>query len=325
MSELLSSEPTSDARLGSPSSERVVCVIARDVLPLERRETGFSQAFLTAVWKGRWLVLVSVLAFGLLFTAYALFATQWFLAQAVLTPSSPQNPQGLAGQLEGFGALAGLAGLNVGLRNTDEPIAVLKSRDFAQQFIEEQGLLHVLLWEGWDAQAGHWRETDPQRQPDIRDAVSYFDKNVLQVQEDRKTRLVTVGIRWTNPTVAALWANAIVDHLNQQMRARALTESEANIAYLQKGLTTNANQVAVQQAIARLLETELQKVMIARGVQGFSFRIVDHAAVPRFRDWPKRTIIVAIGILFGGFLGLFAVFVREAITAKPADRLSDGR
>jgi len=277
------------------------------------------------MWKGRWLVLVSVLALGLLSTAYALFATQWFLAQTVLTPSSPQNPQGLAGQIEGFGALADLAGLNVKGRNTDEPIAVLKSRDFARQFIEEQGLLHVLLWERWDAQAGHWKETDPQRQPDIRDAVGYLDKNVLQVQEDKKTGLVTVGIRWTNPTVAALWANTIVDRLNQQMRTRALAEGEANIAYLQKELTTNVSQVPMQQAIARLLEAELQKVMIARGNHEYSFRIVDHAAVPKYRDWPKRTIIVAIGILFGGFLGMFAVFVRQAITAKPADRLSDGR
>lgn len=320
MSELLSSEPTSDARPGSGSGERVVCVIARDVLSLERRETGFSEAFLTAIWRGRWLILAAVLVFGLLATAYALFAPQWFLAQTVLTPVSPKSPQGLANRIEGYGMLAELAGLNVGERNTGEPIAVLKSRDFARQFIEEQGLLHVLLWDKWDAQAGHWKEMDPQRQPDIRDAVRYFDENVLQVQEDKRTGLVTVGIRWMSPTVAASWANTIVDRLNEQMRVRALSEGESNIAYLQKELAS-ASQVPVQQAIARLLETELQKVMIAKGDKEFSFRVVDHAAVPKLRDSPKRKIVVAMGILFGAFVGIFAVFVRQAITAKPADRL----
>ena len=324
MNELLSSEPTSDAGSASAPGERIVCVIARDVLSLERRETGFSETFLTALWRGRWLVMVSVLVFGLLSTAYALFTTQWFLAQTVLTPASPKSAQGLGGQIEGFGLLAELAGFNAQGRNSGEPIAVLKSRDFARQFIEEQGLLHVLLWDKWDAQAGHWKEMDPQRQPDIRDAVRNFDENVLQVQEDKRTGLVTVGIRRMSPTVAAAWANTIVDRLNEQMRARALSEGDANIAYLQKELT-NASQVPVQQALARLLETELQKVMIARGDKEFSFRVVDHAAVPKLRDSPKRKIVVAIGILFGTFVGIFAVFVRQAIMAKPADHLSEGR
>lgn len=324
MNELLSSGPTSAARPGSPSSERVVCIIAKDVLSLERRETGFNEAFLMAVWRGRWLIFAAVLMFGLLSAGYALLATQWFLAQTVVTPASPRNPQGLAGQIEGFGMLAELAGLNVEGRNTGEPIAVLKSGDFARQFIEEQGLLHVLLSDEWDAPAGRWKETDPKRQPDIRDAVRYFDKNVLQVQEDKKTGLVTVGIRWKNPAVAALWANTLVDRLNEQMRARALAEGAANIAYLQKELTS-ASQLPVQQAVARLLESELQKDMIARGNKEFSFRVVDHAAVPKLRDWPKRTIILVIGLLFGGFFGLFAVFIHRSILARPADRQPDGR
>lgn len=323
MSESLSSEPTAEAP-GSLPEGRLVCVIARDVLSLERRETGFGEAFLRSMWRGRWLVLAAVLVFGLLSTAYALSATQWFLAQAVLTPTSPKNPPGLTGQIEAFGMLAELAGVNAAGRNTSEPIAVLKSRDFARQFIEEKELLHVLLWDKWDARAGHWKQMDPQHQPDVRDAVRYFDENVLQVQEDKRTGLVTVGIRWTSATVAASWANTIVDRLNEQMRARALLEGEANIAYLQKELT-EASQFPVQQAIARLLETELQKVMIARGYKEFSFRVVDHATVPKFRDSPKRTIIVAIGLLFGSFVGMLAVFVRQAVMTKPADGLPEGR
>jgi uncharacterized protein involved in exopolysaccharide biosynthesis len=117
--------------------------------------------------------------------------------------------------------------------------------------------------------------------------------------------------------LAALWANTLVDRLNQQMRTRALDEGEANVAYLQKAMTAAA-EVPVQQAIGRLLESELQKVMVARGSKEFSFRVVDHAAVPKIRDWPKRKIIVAIGLIAGFLAGLFAVLVREAFAARRA-------
>ena len=70
----------------------------------------------------------------------------------------------------------------------------------------------------------------------------------------------------------------------------------------------------MQGAISRLLETELQRVMIARGDSQFSFRIVDPAEVPKYRSWPKRSVILAIAILAGGLAGVGAVFVRLAWT-----------
>ena len=319
MNDLSSKSHTGDDTRASASGERVVCVIAKDVLSLERQATGFNEELLSVLRRGRWWMLGFILGCGLLAVAYSLLATEWYLAEAVLAPAVARNEQGLAAQLGSVGLLAAVAGLNLEGTNTSEPIAVLKSREFARQFIEQQGLLHVLLWNAWDAKAGRWKELDPKRQPDIRDAIRIFDKSVLQVQEDKKTGLVTVGIQWMSATVAASWANTIVDQLNEQMRLRALAEGEANIAYLQNELTTT-NIVPVQQAIARLLESQLQRVMVARGRKEFAFRVVDPAAVPKWRSWPKRTAVVALGLLAGGLVGLFAVFVRELLGRKPTDR-----
>jgi uncharacterized protein involved in exopolysaccharide biosynthesis len=310
-------EPIPDAGV---SGERVICVVARDVLSLERREAHVD-GLIATLWKGRWLILACVLGFGLLSTAYALVATKWYVADVVLTPAPATTQRGLAGALGGLGAslgglggglgaLAGMAGISLGATNTAEPIGVLKSRDFARQFIEEQGLLHVLLYDKWDARTGRWKETDPT--PDVRDAIRYFEKHVLTVQEDKKTSLVTVSVEWKDPVAAAYWANTIVDRLNVQMRSRALEEAQANVDYLQKELVTTTNVVAIQQAISRLLETEMQKLMVARGNKEFAFRVVDPAQVPKWRSWPKRTVIVSLGILAGGLAGLLAVWVRES-------------
>jgi uncharacterized protein involved in exopolysaccharide biosynthesis len=301
-------EPVTDPQSGEIDRDRVICVVARDVLSLTHQNAD-STAFIESVWKARWLVLACVAGFALLAIVYALLATEWYTAEAVLMPAGTKNTQGLTAQLESIGLLAGLTGALGGTR-TAEPIGVLKSRDFARQFIEEQQLLHVLLADKWDARRGRWKESDPRRQPDMRDAIEYFDKRVLLVNEDKKTGLITVGTQWKDASLAASWTNAIVDRLNDQMRLRALAEGEANVAYLQKELA-ETNVVEMKLALSRLLETELQKVMVARGDKQFAFRVVDHADVPKWRSWPRRRVVVAVGILAGGLAGLFAVFLRE--------------
>jgi uncharacterized protein involved in exopolysaccharide biosynthesis len=312
-----SSTPTPVVESSDGSAERIICVVARDVLSLDRHDPD-SGSFTATVWKGRWLMLAFVLGFGLLAAVYSLLATEWYKAEAVLMPVGAKRGQGFTSQLEDIGLLAGLAGVGIGGTHTAEPIGVLKSRDFARQFIEQQQLLHVLLADDWDARRGRWKESDPRRQPDIRDAIDYLDKRVLLVTEDKKTGLVTVAIEWKDAAVAASWVNMIVDRLNDQMRSRASAEAEANVAYLQKVLADN-NLVEVKLAISKLLETELQKAMVARGDKQYAFRVVDHADVPKRRSWPKRRVIVAIGILAGGLAGLAAVFLRERFAQGSVD------
>ncbi len=309
-----SSEPIADSKPNPVSGDRVICVIARDVLSPDRQRGDFTE-WMTSVWKERWLVLGFVLGLGLLATAYAFLAAEWYRAEVVLTPAPQKTTPGLA-SIGGAGLLAGLAGLNFGSTSTAESIGVLKSHDFARRFIEEQGLLYVLLSDEWDARAGRWKESNPKRQPDIRDAVMYFDKHVLIVDEDKRTGLVTVAIEWKSAAAAASWANMIVDRLNEQMRSRALAEGEANVAYLQRELSTTTV-VPVQQAISRLLESELQKVMVARGAKQFSFRIVDNAEVPKRRSRPKRFVTIVLGILAGGLAGVGGVSMRQWFMRAP--------
>lgn len=313
----ISSPPLADAERNDASAERIICVVARDVLSLDRRDADSGE--LTAkVWKGRRVILAFVVGFAILATTYALLATEWYTAEVVLTPAGVKSTQGggLTSQLESLGLLAGLVGsLGLSGQRIAEPIGVLKSRDFARQFIDEHDLLHVLLAEKWDAGRGRWKETNPRRQPDIRDAIKYFDEYVLRVDEDKKTGLITIGVRWKDAAVAASWANMIVDRLNDQMRSRALAESDANVAYLQRVLA-ESDVVEVKQAISRLLEIELQKGMVARGDKQYAFRVVDHADVPKWRSWPKRKIVVALGILAGGLAGFLAVLAREQFARR---------
>jgi uncharacterized protein involved in exopolysaccharide biosynthesis len=266
------------------------------------------------LWQSRWLIAGITTLVAIAGLTYALTARQWYSAEVLLMPAAPDSTQGgLSGQLGGLAGLAtSLAGISLGATDSAEPLAVLTSRGFIRTFIEKHGLLPVLFADEWDAAAGKWKATDQKDWRDIHDGVKYFNEHVLDVDEDKKTTLITVTIEWTDPQTAAEWANLLVKDLNDRMRQRSLQEAEANLDYLKRELN-DANLVTMQQSIGRLLETEFQKVMLAKGKEEFAFRIVDSASAPKWRSSPKRVQVMVLAVAFGMILGVIVALIRNAV------------
>ena len=251
------------------------------------------------LWREKVIVVGITFLFAMAGVAYALLATPVYKAEVVMTPAGQRSASGALGQL---GGLAALAGVNIGSGTSSAPLAVLKSREFAEDFIREQGLEKVLI-EDFD---------DPKKEYDIRDALRLFLSEVRVVSEDKKAGIVTLSIFWKDAELAALWANAYVERLNARLRDRAIDEAERNVKFLQ-GEMARTDVVSMQQSVGRILETEMQKYMLAKGEVEYAYRIVDRAAPPKLRESPRRTLIVLISAFFGGALALLFVLIKHGI------------
>ena len=259
------------------------------------------------IWNGRYVVIAITGVFTLAAVAYALLATEWYRADTLLVPADNQSMTDIGGQ---FGGLASLVGIGLGGAGSGatEALAVLKSRKFAQEFISENGLLELFL-------EGEGKQDEPL---DIREAVEFFHQNVLRVAEDRETGHVTLGVEWTDADTAAYWANILVGRINSEMRERAATEAQTNIEFLRKEIASN-NVVALEQSISRIMEAEMQQLMLARGNDEYAFRIIDRAEPPRKRSRPKRTFLVVSVFVVSGILSLLIVFIRSAFRGADSD------
>jgi len=255
------------------------------------------------IWSGRWLIVAIASVFTLGGVTYSLLAQEWYEADVVLAPAEKKS---IGGALSQFAGLASLAGVDIPGAGEQEPVAVLKSKEFARAFITDLQLTNVIM-EGEDFQG---------EKPDIRDAVRVFEEKVRSVSEDKKTGLVTLSIRWKDPETAANWANLLVKRLNDRLRTQAEAESGRNVAYLQREIAASSV-VSLQQSMGRVLEGEMQKLMLARGNEEFAFKVIDRAVPPKQRDAPKRALILIVSLLAGGFLGLLVVFLRKAIANRP--------
>lgn len=270
------------------------------------------------VWAGKWQIIALTFLFASASVGYAFLATEWYRAEVLLAPADQKSPPAIGGQLSG---LAALAGVSIGGGDSVDALATLRSRELALEFVRDRDLIPTFFAHKWDSAAKRWKRDDPLRRPDERDAIRFFHEKVLRVSEDRRTGLITLVIEWKEPEQAAAWAMDLVERANSRLRQRALLEAETNVAFLRQELA-QTNVVTLQQAIGRLLENELQKLMLARGNHEFAFRVIDAAQPPKFRSRPQRAFVVVIGTLAGGFLGFLWVFISNALRPERAPKES---
>ena len=257
---------------------------------------------------GAWTIALFVIVFALAGAVYLFFATKLYQANVTLLPALPSSPSSVVAR---FGGLASLAGLEIPSAGSEEPLAVLRSKKFIWQFIQDKNLLPVLFSAKWNRAEGRWA-VPLKKQPDIRDGVRYFDRYVRTVAEDKKTGLVTLGIKWKDGTQAAEWANLLATRLNNQLRAEAISRAQISIDYLQREMAS-ATVVSLQQAIGQVLEQQMQKMALARANTEFAFRIIDPAFPPKRPSSPRAALVVTSSILAGGLVGIFFVLARDAV------------
>lgn len=259
-------------------------------------------ALVAMLWREKLMVVATVAVCAIVGVAYALLATPVYKAEIVMTPSGQRTPSASLGQLSG---LAALAGVNLGSEGTTTPLAVLKSRAFAEEFIRENKLEAILVDDFGD----------PSEDRDIRDALHVFLKDVRVVSEDKKAGTVTLSIYWEDPVVAAEWANSYIERLNARLRARALADSERNVKFLQQEIA-NTTIVSVQQSVGRILEAEMQQYMLAKGDVEYAYKVVDRASPPKLRESPKRVLVVLLSVLIGAVLAVLVVIARSGLLKR---------
>lgn len=266
------------------------------------------------LWRNKGCFLAIVFAFVLPTVLYLFVASEWFRAEVVLIPSEDGDQWRSTARM---GALANLAGIEIGRRNSNEPIAILQSTEFIRDFIESENLLPVLFAEKWDFKRASWNEAVRSRPPDWQDGVQLFKKKIISVTEHRKTGLVSLRVEWTDPVAAANWANLLVARLNSKMRDRAIEDASVKIDYLNVRLT-DTQLVVLRQAMAGLLESELQRLMVAQGNKEFAFRTVDVAIPSKYPVRPARIKILATAFLSGLIAATMTILFlrREVVTSK---------
>ena len=188
------------------------------------------------LWARKWWLIACGLLGGVIGIFVAVTATEVYRAELAMVPADEEDGSALGGLASSLGGLAALGGISLGGGGgkTDEALAVMKSRVLLERFVEDKQLLPVLFHEDWDADAKQWSADTAEDPPSIADAYKLLREEVLSVSQDRDSSLITVAVEWTDPELAAQWANELVARTNAAVREVDIREAEKNLAYLRE-------------------------------------------------------------------------------------------
>lgn len=287
------------------------------------------RALASTVWARRYLILGCMLFFTVIFTSYAFLATPIYRSTVTLIAANAEKSASgvMEGALSQLGGAASLVGGFEGGSTVDpvtaEAMAVLQSREFTEKFINEKNLMPEIFLSRWDKKNNKWKESFLRSDPTITKGYDYFDKKIRSLTIDKKTTLLTLQIDWRDRNEAADWANELVQRLNAEMRARAISKTKASMEFLQSELN-KTSYVGTQEAINRLIETQVKLRMLANVTEDYSFRIVDKA-LPADKDDmvnPNRVELLVVGPLIGLFFGVFYALVAGALENQKIKQLN---
>jgi uncharacterized protein involved in exopolysaccharide biosynthesis len=285
----------------------------RTRIPLSREQISLKEV-LQVLWMRKWRAIGFTA--GLVALVVALVSPKEYEASTLIsavTETPGESSMGRLGSaLSGLGGLASLAGVSMGDNSRSaETIAVLQSRELTERFIDQNHLLPVLFAKSWDAGLGRWKPMAPAKIPNLWKADRYFKHEVRSVTQNPKTGLVTLTVTWTDPRLAAEWANGLVKLTNDYLRAQAIAMSDRNIAYLEDQ-AARTEQVGIRQSIYLVLQDEISKAMLARGTEQYALKILDPAAAPAEPSSPRPLMWCLLAFLMGLVLCVLAAFVSVA-------------
>ncbi len=165
-----------------------------------------------------WLLIVGPVAVGLVVLGISFAMTPTYTATTTFLP--PQQQQSAAAaMLQNLGALGGLAGATVGIKNpNDQYVSLLKSRSLQDRLIQRFELI---------------KRYEAKLPEDARKTLA--DKTQISSGKDG---LITVSVDDHDPAFAAELSNAHVEELTVLLGRLAVTEAQQRRQFFEKQLTT---------------------------------------------------------------------------------------
>ena len=264
--------------------------------------------------------------FSLISIIYALMLPNIYQSQAVMMPMEA-NPgmSGMLGQYSGMASLSGISLPSESASKAQEAIARIESFEFFSNaflpHIKLENLMAVKKWnqasntltydEGaFNSESRQWvREVKPPTStiPSSQKAYKKY-KQIMRVNEDKKTSFVVLSVEHESPFIAQQWVEIMMDQIDQVMRDQDRQTALQSIAYL-NSLAPTVNYEEIKKALASLQQEQMKRLMMVEANENYIFKVLDSPIVPEVKSQPKRSLIVILGSMLGMMLSVLGVLV----------------
>jgi len=270
---------------------------------MDNKINFFDQAILNFVKAYKFFAVVITFFVFISFVYGFLILTPIFQSKASLElrePKSGASGVPAAGQSSGLSALLGATiGQSMGSTSSVGSLDELKTRtnsiEFTMEFLRNSGVGHNLIKSSVEIDEESFQNYIKSKSP-----YGLFKslQSKCKIGSDKKTNLVVMTCDDKDPVIASKLLSGLISYLNESYRDRESKETLENIEFLKSSLLEPQSSY-VRARLLGILETELQKNMIAFTAEEYKLKTIDppDAYFPKYK--PQRSIILALGGILG--------------------------
>ncbi|MDA9755021.1 Wzz/FepE/Etk N-terminal domain-containing protein [Gammaproteobacteria bacterium] len=272
------------------------------------------------IWNKKLFISILTSIAALISVLYALYLPNIYTSSSLLAPTTEDNS--LSSQLGSFSGLAGLAGVSLPAGNiSNSQIAVKRIESFeffSKYFLPNIKLEDLMAVDEWDAKNNTVVYDDSEfnstsnewsRKPSDQKAYKEY-KRALSISQEELTGLVYLSMKHKSPVVAQNWVDTIIYNINECMREIDKQDAQNSIDFLNESLK-NTNSQSIKVVFAKLMESQMQTLMLASSNEAYVFKTINSPIVPEDKSSPSRALICILGTLLGGILSILIVLFRN--------------
>jgi len=290
---------------------------------IEEDEIDLRELFAT-IWKHKLFIAVFTFIVTSLAIVYALSKPNEYKIYTLLAPQ--EASKGI--NLGGLGALASMAGVNVGGGSGVTPdiafSTLLNDYAFMKNFILKNQLDKKLsnpnLEKNYIFALGYngiYKLFHSNAKNNNKDQTFTYYKQLksnLQVSTDKKTSLITVSYISPSRRLAKEILTAFLCDATQELVRRNLRDINAKVEKYKQELQ-KTNNLELKSELAKLISSLIKQKVYIDASKYYKVKVVTDSYIPDVHDKakPKRALIVIVAFITSIILGIFLVFFLEFI------------
>jgi len=294
---------------------------------IEEDEIDLKELFAT-IWKYKIFIGVFVTIITILSIIWALYKPNEYKVYTLLAPQ--EQAKGV--NLGGLGALASMAGVNIGGGSGITPDVafsnLLSDYAFMKKFIIKNQIDKKYLDPNFDKNfifAMNNRDiydffhskSKEKKKIDFYLNIYKPIQKMISISTDKKTGLITVSVEGPNREFNYYLLNRFLKDSTDYLINRNLADINSKIQKYQKELA-KTNNLELKQELASLISNLIKQKVYINTSKYYKVKVVTDPYIPDIKDKtkPKRALIVIVAFITSFILGIFLVFFIEFIKSS---------
>ena len=297
---------------------------------IEEDEIDLRELFGT-IWKNKFKIAFFTFVVTSLTIAYTLSIPNSYKSETLLVPQTQAKPS-----LGGLGALAGLAGVDLGgggnIDATTSLQTILNDYSFEQYMIKKYNLIekfkikkeNLVFALNYDKIYNYLHNDKEEEQKTLDEQIFDIYKTILDtisISSDKKSGIIKLSATLEDRFLAKELVDIYLRELTSKLRELEMRDVQKQIDYYKKELDSSMD-LSIKEQLSSLISGLVQKKVLSLANEYYNVRVLTNSQIAYIKDKtkPKRGLIVIVSFVTSIILAIFMVFFLEFISNSKEEK-----